>query len=259
MVRPDIIIPAKKEIQIPLSLGSARKCIEHRAGKGPDDKILDAMATAADGISNAAANIKTATERILANQMKPRLQNLANAKRRAKEIYEGRARKLTSARDGIGRAIDQLEAVMAPTPPKDMLGAVTEMKALEVRQVLRAKKPNERLRSVRAAIERGDGAYVAAVINEEPEKSGLEPAEHAVAKDMWQRQWHNDTLTRVARLRNAQAELDRLNTLFGKWSNDILADHNAAIAAAEKSAELAATAMGEGTKPSNAPAWPDVA
>jgi len=57
---------------------------------------------------------------------------------------------------------------MAPQPSRDVLGAVAEMKALETRQVLRAKQPGERLRAVRAAIERGDAAYVGAVVNEEP-------------------------------------------------------------------------------------------
>jgi hypothetical protein len=68
-------------------------------------------------------------------------------------------------------------------------------------------------------------------------------AEQAVARDMWQRKWHADTLERVARLRTALGQLDRLTGLFTNWTGSIFAEKNAAIAAAEKSAELARAAM----------------
>jgi hypothetical protein len=76
---------------------------------------------------------------------------------------------------------------------------------------------------------------------------------------MWQRKHYPDTVERLARLRAAQAQLDRLDRLFGKWSGGLLADKNGAIAAAERSAELAATALKPGLpKPAGEPDW-DVA
>jgi hypothetical protein len=59
--------------------------------------------------------------------------------------------------------------------------------------------------------------------------TGLGEAEIAVARDMWQRKWHPDTVKRTDRLRAAQGHLDRLCRLYTSWTQSIYAEKNAAI------------------------------
>ncbi len=152
--------------------------------------------------------------------------------------------------------INELEQATLPQLPKDMLGAVRAIEAMEVRTALRSMKAEDRLKVVREAIEGADASFVAAVVNGSHLLTGMGKAEQAVARDMWQRAHHSDTMERLRRLRTAQGHLDRLSGLFTKWSGGILADQNAAVAAAERSAEFAAVAMAKPGSPKSAgPQW----
>lgn len=116
--------------------------------------------------------------------------------------------------------------------------------------MLRSLDPKERLKVVRSAVDSGDASFVAAVVNGSHLLTGMAEAEQAVCRDMWARTWYGDTMERIARLRKAQGQLDRVTALFGKWAGDILADQSDAVEAAERSAELARAAM---AKPSSPP------
>jgi hypothetical protein len=50
-------------------------------------------------------------------------------------------------------------------------------------------------------------------------------------------------MERLGRLRTAQQHLDWLSRLFETWSRELLADKNGAIAAAERSEQLAREVM----------------
>ncbi|MBK5198893.1 MAG: hypothetical protein JJE37_11525 [Methyloceanibacter sp.] len=252
----DIAVPAKPKFEIPLDLQAAPKVIEKHKGSDDDD-ILNAMVRAADGIAEASTSAKTAAEAILANEMAEPIKNVANARRRVKEISEAATKRLTDTRDRVDGAIARLEAATLPQLPKDMLGAVAAIQGMEVRAALRSMKPDDRLKMVREAVESGDAGFVSAVVNGSHVLTGMGKAELAVARDMWQRKWHGETLARVQRLRAAQTQLDRLSGLFTRWSSGILADKDAAVAAAEKSDELAAAAMAKPGSPKSAgePRW----
>jgi hypothetical protein len=261
MVKRDIIIPAKKVIEIPLSLQAAAKFVEKHKGR-EDDAILNAMANAASTISDAAEHIKSSTEKILANQMADPLKNVANARRRVKEIADSSAARVTSTRDKIELKIAELEAATLPSPRKDTVGAIAAIEAAEVRTMLRSVSPDKRLKVVRDAIESADAPFVAAAISGSSHLSGLSQAETAIARDLWGRRHHTNTVERVERLKGALGQLDRVSALFSKWSGEILSDKSVAVAAAERSAELAAVAMkSSGTgkpAPGTGPNWNNV-
>jgi hypothetical protein len=258
-MKPDIIIPAKLRLEVPLDLQAAPKVIAKQKGSDDDD-ILNAMVRAADGIAEASRNAKVSAEAILANEMKTPIQNVTAARKRVAEISTAASRRLTDTRDRADAAIERLEAATLPQLPKDTIGAIAAIQAMEVRQMLRAMKPEDRLKVVREAVEAGEAGFVGAVVNGSHLLTGMGKAEQAVAKDMWQRAHHSDTMERLRRLRAAQGHLDRLSGLFTKWSSGILADQNAAVAAAERSAELAAAAMAKPGSPSKStePQWNDV-
>jgi hypothetical protein len=163
-MKPDIIVPAKPKFEIPLDLQAAPKVIEKHKRNDNDD-ILNAMVHAADGIAEASTNAKTAAERILASEMKTPVQNISAARKRVAEISTAASRRLTDTRDRADAAIARLEQQTLPQLPKDTLGAVNAIQAMEVRQMLRAMKPEDRLKVVREAVEAGDAGFVSAVVN----------------------------------------------------------------------------------------------
>ena len=137
MTYREVVVPAKpKPVEVPLDLRAAGKIIEKHKASDADD-IFDAMTRSADTISEAAGNVKIASERILANQMKTPIENAAAAKKRVKEIYDSAASKLTATRDKVDAAIAKLEQQTLPAPPKDMLGAVSAIQGMEIRTMLR--------------------------------------------------------------------------------------------------------------------------
>jgi len=68
-------------------------------------------------------------------------------------------------------------------------------------------------------------------------------------------------MERLGRLRTAQQHLDRLSRLFETWSRELLADKNGAIAAAERSEQLAREVMANrpqgGGADGGTPQWGD--
>lgn len=248
-MKADVTLPAPavpKPLDIPLSLHTeaASKLVAKHGGKDADnDDIIGAMANGAHDLAELAARIKTTADKILADVLTPELNRYANARKRAKQFSEAAVTKLNSTRERIAKAINALEADTLPKPSKDMLGVTVEMRQIEVRQALRNMQPDQRLKVLHDAVEQHDALFASAVINASTTLSGIGQAEQLLVRDYWQRTHHADTLARLRRLRAAQSELDRLGTLFEKWSGAILLDKAAAVAAGERSHELARAAM----------------
>jgi hypothetical protein len=240
----DVSLPppsVPKMPEVPLSLAAASKLIEKHKAKGEDD-ILDAMVRGADNLTEAAQHITQSASKILANVMQPQIKRLSNARRRTKEISDAANKKLTDTRDRIDAAIAKLEGATLPSAPKD---ATAMIYAGEVRTAIAKMKPDERIKACRDAVETSDEPFIAAVITGSSMLTGMTATELEVVKDMWRRKHHSDTVERARRLRTAQAELDRQAALFTSWSGSLFVEQNAAITAAEKSAELAKAAMAE--------------
>lgn len=107
-----------------------------------------------------------------------------------KEIAEGANRKLTDTRDRAEAAIGRLEAATLPQLPKDVLGAVAAIQAMEIRAALRSMKAEDRLKTVKEAISAGDAVFVNSVVTGSNLLTGMGKAEVAVCRDMWQRTHH---------------------------------------------------------------------
>jgi hypothetical protein len=127
----------------------------------------------------------------------------------------------------------------APTPKN----AMDALAATEVRDALRHMPPEERGKAIRAAIDADDDAFVAAACTGSPVLTGLGRAEQAFHLGAWQRKRHGPTMDRIARLKDGLQQFDDLGSLFMGWSLGLLADNNAAVAAAELSERLAREAM----------------
>jgi hypothetical protein len=198
------------------------------------------MARATSNITEAAEHAKTAAERIMANEMQPEIQNLAAA---------ASARYMMQRRpSSLPPATPSLERLMRLKPARcHSLRRACWMLSPPYRRwrsaALRGMKQEERLRAVRAAVEAADESFVAAVVKDSHVLTGMGAAEQVVARDMWQRKWHADTLARAARLRAAQDQLDRVGALFTSWTGSIYAEKDAAVRAAEESAKAAREAM----------------
>ncbi len=197
---------------------------------------------AAGGLTEAAQHVKTASDRILANQLQPEITNLAAARKRTREIHDAANRKLVDIRDKVDRKISELEAAVLPSKPKDAMAMIY---AGEVRAAIARMKPEERIKAARNAVEQADEPFVGAIITGSPMLTGMTETELEVVKDMWRRRHHAETVERTRRLRQGLGHLDRLSNLFTRWSGSIYAERNAAVDAAERSAALAKAAMAD--------------
>jgi len=234
--------PAVPKVEVPLDLLSASKVIELQKGKNDDD-ILDAMSRAAGLLTEAANHTKTANAAIMGNQMKSATENLIAARRRVRQIHDLANSKVADLRDRVERKIAALEAGIQPASPRDAMQAIY---AQEIRSTIAKLKPEDRVRACRDSIEQGDEAFIGAVVSGSPLLTGMTPTELKVVLDMWQRRHHGETVERTARLRTAQAQLDRLSGLFTNWSGGIYREREESIARAERSAEAASAAVDSG-------------
>lgn len=200
------------------------------------------MLDAAEGISKCADKVKETVTAILGNQMQTSIKNATDAKKAANKLFTAITPKLDSTRQRVEAAIEQLELVTQLPKPKDATEAVY---ASEVRAALLRMTQAERSKAVAQAIDEGDDAFVSAAVTGNVVLSGLGKAEAVALTDAWRRKRHGDTVERIDRLRAGLAEFNRVSSLLGGWSLGLLAEQNAAIAIAERSAELAKAAMAE--------------
>ena len=123
-----------------------------------------------------------------------------------------------------------------PPSPKDAMAAIY---AGEVRSALSRMPLTERASAVERAIGEGDDAFAVAALTGSPVLVGLGRAEQRALRDVWQRKKHGPTLQRIAKLKAALDEHNRLSSLLSGWSYQLFADDNAAISAAQESERIA--------------------
>jgi hypothetical protein len=250
MVKPDVIVPAKLKVpEVPLTVKGAAGLIAKHNGKQPDD-ILDLIQRTATELAAAAEQIPTSYARIMGNQLQSQIQNATAAKKVLAQLRERAQAKVDANRDRAELAIERLQGSILPQVKPDTLGVIAELQAIEVRQLLRGLKPNERLQVLNDAVAGGDEQFVYAALSSMPHMTGLTGNEMVLTKDYWMRHHHPETLQRIGRLKAALSDLDRSSSIFAKWASGVGAEQNASIAAAEQSAKLAAevstaTASGE--------------
>jgi hypothetical protein len=235
------VIDKPKEIEVPLSLRAARQVIEKRS-EGKADDVIDDLAESAERITTVAEKIKTTVDAVLANQLATPLKNASDAKVAANKLFTSVAGKLDGARKRTATAIETLETKIQPPKPQNAAEAVL---AGEVRAALLRMEQAERAKAVTIAIDEGDDFFVSAALSGSSVLTGMGKAEANALAEAWRRKRHGETCERIARLKSALGEYDRLCGLLSSFALGILAERNAAIAAATKSAELAAKAMAE--------------
>lgn len=240
-MRPTLVVDKPKEITVPISLTAARTFVEEEGGKDTDpDPVLEQLAQVAGSITATAEKVKDTVTKVLDNRMATELKNVADAKNAASRIFRNVAPKLDGASRDVERAIEHLENGVALPAPKDAVGAAY---AAEVRAALSRMPEEQRAKAVRHAIRDGEDQFVAAAVLGNVALSGLGPAERNALADEWKQARHGPTLQRIERLRAAANQFDRMCALLSGWSMSLFEDQNAAIAAAEKSAELAKAAL----------------
>ncbi len=234
-------VPATPDqIEVPLSLQSAEALITKRRGKGGEDAAFDKLAAAAAEISSTAARVQDVVTKVLRNELATPLARAADAKRAANKLFQGVAGKLDSVRADTAKTIAALEAQTLPCPPKDGPAAIYHA---EVRTALARMAPADRTKVIRAAIKNADDVFTSAVILGNAALTGLSQSERDGLALEWQRTRHGPVLERIERLRAGLTEYDRLCALLQSFSLGIMQSKNAAVAAAEHSAELARAAM----------------
>ncbi|MGH6865600.1 MAG: hypothetical protein ACREDO_05395 [Methyloceanibacter sp.] len=233
-------IPTKLEpLEVPLSLAAASRLVEKRGGKDQDDVFAVMVDTAGD-ITKAAERVRDTVTKILGNQMNTSIKNAADARASASKIFTRLAPRLDTVRQRTEAAIEQLEQSTQPPRPKDVAAGIY---AGECRAALLRMSPAERACTVEQAISDGDDAFVAAAVSGNVALTGLGKAEAVALCEAWRRKRHRSTVERITRLRAGLDEFNRVSSLLGGWSLGVLADKNAAIDAATRSAELAAKAV----------------
>jgi hypothetical protein len=221
-----------------ISLRSADVIMAKFADPQNPDTVIESMVEAGNLIATSAAKVQSTVEKIMANQMQPEIKRKKEARDAAFKIFEGAAKRIDSNRAAVESVIIKLEADTLPKAPKD---AVEMLGAGEVRRALLAAPQSERARMIRGAINDGDDSFVAAAVLANVALTGLGRAERDALREEWRRVRHGETVNRIARLRAALDQIDRLAGMFSGYANALFVDDNAALKAAEAS-EVAASA-----------------
>jgi hypothetical protein len=229
-----------KNFEPPISLKSAVAFLEKSRDPKVTDAVFDTMVECARGITESSSRIESTVEAIMKNQMQPEVKRAADAKAATFKLFEREAAKIDSARDRTERAILQLDQSTAPVAPRDAVAALLHQ---EIRQALFAMKSEDRHAAVVAAIKGGDDTFASAALSNHTALTGLGVAERDALADLRRRTMFADEVARAERLRAGLNELDRLAAMFGGWSLGLFAEKDGAIAAAERSAELAKEAL----------------
>lgn len=170
------------------------------------------------------------------------MKNASDAKAAANRLFQTIAPKLDSTRQKVEATIEALVASTQPPKPKD---AAAGIYAGECRAALLRMTPDARAKAVARTIDDGDDTFVSAAVTANIVLSGLGVAEAAALCDACRRKRHGPTLERIDRLKDALQEFGRLSSLLSSFSLGLLADQNAVVAAAERTAELAKAAIAE--------------
>lgn len=213
------------QIEAPISLRGAPQFIRRHAGKDADD-IIDKMIEAAEGFSSAAQKIAEGANTILADKMQTPERNMQRARNFIWRCWEPASKRGDQVRAHVESVIQRLDAETMPRSPAPALAA-------EIRQRLAAMTPKDRKTTL--AEHMHDQDVIGAAIHASSFLTGLSAAEREKILHDWRMSHHAPTMQRIARLKAALADLDRLHGIFLTWWSKLDSSWRDAVVEAEAS------------------------
>jgi hypothetical protein len=201
-----------------MSLAGAPHFVERELG---DDKneAANALRRVATELAKTSAKIEADVIAALGNEMGS---ELANTQAACQAIAKRAGPMLKRANDSVDYARCAVDALTAKTNPTAATDLMSAMQHQEARAALLHMSAAERRTAIATAIGSGDETFLGAVTSGSPALSGLTATEQASVREQWRSKRHPDDAARLARMKAAISQTQRLAVMFERWSSQII-------------------------------------
>lgn len=215
---------------IDLTAKSIAKFFERdRTGAVIPDAALQAVHDAVASVEASADQIASMFDAVMQDSSRTEGQRLIEAKKGVERIANAAGAKLDAAADRIKTELAAIDRATSAPPPMD---AQAIQIASDIRRALAGMSAKDRSDRIAAAIAGDDDTTMRAVLGAPAWISGMTNLEVSARRHAWALRKHPKEMERAARLKKAQAALERNGTSFVSFVAGLAQSPAATLAAA---------------------------